>query len=260
VSGPYVLAIETATGDMEVALADAGGALAEVAVRRRRRHVESLHPAIEAVCREAGVSLGDVAVVAVDIGPGLFTGLRVGVTAAKMFSLALDVPLVAVTSLEILAEAGHPFAGPGAVVVPVVDMRRGEVAWGWRGEARLAPPAELAGAIGAEIAGGAGAGGGVLGDTTEVLLVGNGAAVHGEAILAGAGVGAGGAANAGWLRIAGAALPTPPARVLAVMAFERLATGATADPYVLVPMYLREADAAINWESRPGRPAATGAA
>ena len=273
-SGPFVLAVETATADMEVALADATGPLAEVSVRRGRRHVESLHPAIETVCREAGVAMRELALVAVDIGPGLFTGLRVGVTAAKLIALALDLPLVAATSLEILAAGAGSLVGPRTRVVPVVDMRRGEVAWRWGGEIHLTKPGDVAPAIASDL-GAAGATAGV-----DVLLVGDGARAHGEAILAGAGAsappslgapeGAGGAgsagagsagagsAGAGWLRVAGGALPAPPARALAALAFERLAAGDTADPVTLVPLYLREADAAINWESRPGRRPASG--
>ena len=78
------------------------------------------------VCRIGRISPRQLDAIAVDIGPGLFTGLRVGVAAAKALAGGLGLPVVTASSLEIL-RAACP-AVPGAVV-PVIDMRRGEVAW-----------------------------------------------------------------------------------------------------------------------------------
>jgi tRNA threonylcarbamoyladenosine biosynthesis protein TsaB len=250
-----VLAIETATPDTEVAVADERGPLAEIAVRRGRRHVESLHPAIERACGDAGVALCDLTAIGVDVGPGLFTGLRVGVAAAKTLAYFLGIPLVAATSLEVLGAAAAPFAGGDTLGVPVVDMRRGEVAWRIAGAVRVGPPGDLGVALAAL-------------RVVDVLLVGDGAAARGAEIAAaadrvaasGAEIAAGadrvatsGAVIAGGprIRVAGAALAAPPARVLAAVTAERLAAGATDDPLACVPLYLREADAAIHWESRP---------
>ena len=234
---PLVLAIETATGDTEVALRDGEGPLGEVAVRRGRRHVESLHPAIERVCADAGVEIGDLTAIAVDVGPGLFTGLRVGVTAAKTLALALGIPLVDVTSLEVLSEAATPLAGPDVAVVPAIDMRRGELAWPVRGAPHLGSPADLGRLVA------------VL-EAPSVLLAGDGALARGPEILAAAAE-AGMAHVAERVRLAGEALTTPPARVLARVGFERVKAGTTADVLACVPLYMREADVAINWESRP---------
>ena len=143
-----ILAIETATIEVGVALGDESGPLATVTVRPGRRQAETLHPAIEDVCRIAGVSLGELGAVAVDIGPGLFTGLRVGVAAAKALAGGLGLEVVTATSLEVLAAA---CPGAGGSVVPVLDMRRGEVAWLMPGSGplgfRVGPPAELAGEL-----------------------------------------------------------------------------------------------------------------
>jgi tRNA threonylcarbamoyladenosine biosynthesis protein TsaB len=227
------LALETATADTEVALCDDAGAIAEVAVRRGRRHVESLHTAIERVLADAGATVADLGCIAVDIGPGLFTGLRVGVAAAKMLATARGLPLVTATSLEILAAAAQPLAGPDVQVVPVIDMRRGEVAWQLDGEIELGTPAELTGAL-ARTRPSAGG---------QFVLVGDGAARY-EAVFE--------------VRCAGPALATPPARTLGALALTKLVAGETVDPARCVPLYLREADVAIGWDSRPGGPGSSG--
>lgn len=232
-----VLAIETATSDMRVALADRDGLLAEVAVCRGRRHAESLHPAIETVCRESGVGLGDLAAVAVDIGPGLFTGLRVGVTTTKMLAVTLGVPVLTATSLSVLARWGSDAVAGALDVLPVIDMRRGEVAWQFSGpeeEIRRGTPAELADEIEKRR---------VPGESGLPLLVGDGAVRYSEVL--------------GRIRVAGSAgggATAPQAGTLAAMAVERLlydsGPACPADPVSLVPLYLREADVAIGWESR----------
>ena len=123
-----VLAVESATELAGVALADEAGVLATATVSRGRRHAESIAPAIDFVCRRAGVGLSSLDAVGVDVGPGLFTGLRVGVGTAKALAFALERPLVAVGSLDVLAHAvGASGVAPGTLVVPVVDARRGEV-------------------------------------------------------------------------------------------------------------------------------------
>lgn len=229
-SDVLVLAIETATADTEVALCDAAGPLAEFAVRRGRRHVESLHPAIEQVLAEGGAALSDLACIAVDVGPGLFTGLRVGVTTAKVLAASTGVPLVAASSLEVLVAAAAPFAGGEVQVVPVVDMRRGEVAWVLRGQIELGPPAALGVALAS------------ADPLKTFLLVGDGAERYEKAIHEVA---------TGQVRFAGKALVTPPARTLGAIAVSRLDSGETVDPARLTPLYLREADVKIGWDSRP---------
>ena len=123
-----VLAVESATETAAVALIDDDGALGSFVLARGRRHTETIVPAIDDLCRRVGVALAELDVLAVDVGPGLFTGLRVGVGTVKALSFALDLPVVTASSLEVLA---HAVAGAGAddgrLLVPVVDARRGEV-------------------------------------------------------------------------------------------------------------------------------------
>lgn len=131
----YVLAIETATPVVSVALVEASGAtLAHASARRPREHVEMLTPMVSWVLSQAGVAGRDVAGVAVGTGPGRFSGLRVGVSSAKALAQAWGVPVVGLSTLDVLAAeqapaCGRLFASEVAldpVVCAVVDARRGE--------------------------------------------------------------------------------------------------------------------------------------
>jgi len=103
-----LLGIETATRRVGVVLASDDGMLARVelggyADHGPPRHAEQLAPAIEYCCDEIGTTLDHVSAIAVGTGPGLFTGLRVGVTTAKVLAQALRVPMIPVPSLDLLA-------------------------------------------------------------------------------------------------------------------------------------------------------------
>jgi tRNA threonylcarbamoyladenosine biosynthesis protein TsaB len=121
-----IIAIDTASPAVSVALADGTGVVASLAVMRGRRHVETLIPAIEQLLAHAETSYNEVTAIAVDNGPGLFTGLRVGVATAKALALALNVPIIAVSSLTILAYecAKHH---RNAELMCALDARRKEV-------------------------------------------------------------------------------------------------------------------------------------
>ena len=124
-----ILGIETATERVSVAIGGHDGVLAAVEVTRGRRHAENLMPAIETACRLADVAVAEFGCVAVDVGPGLFTGMRVGLATAKSMAWALDVPVVSATSLEILALATRDDVEQQheRLVCSVVDARKGEV-------------------------------------------------------------------------------------------------------------------------------------
>ena len=124
-----VLGIESASDQCGCALASDGGVVAEARLALPRRHAEALAPQMRFVCEQASVTLGDVDVVAVDCGPGLYTGLRAGLATAKATAAALGVPVVPVGSLEALAFGARP--RPGDTVLSVLDARRGEVFWAW---------------------------------------------------------------------------------------------------------------------------------
>ena len=119
-----ILGIETATPQVSVAIGGHEGVITLFEVARRRRHAETLVPAIEFCCQQSGVSLDEIGLVAVDVGPGLFTGMRVGLATGKALAQALRVPMIGISSLDLLA---FPHRQADRVVVPVVDARKGEV-------------------------------------------------------------------------------------------------------------------------------------
>lgn len=124
-----VLGIESASDQCGCALVSDDRVVAETRLALPRRHAEALAPQIRFVCEQAGVALSDVDVVAVDHGPGLYTGLRAGLATAKATASALGVGVVAVNSLEALAFGAAPAIAPCDVVISSLDARRGEVFW-----------------------------------------------------------------------------------------------------------------------------------
>lgn len=122
---PYILNIETATKNCSVALAKSDKVLlCKEMAEEGYSHAEKLHVFIEEVLHESGISFKDLAAVAVSQGPGSYTGLRIGVSAAKGLCFALNIPLIAVDTLAVLASQARVSDG---IVVPVIDARRMEV-------------------------------------------------------------------------------------------------------------------------------------
>jgi tRNA threonylcarbamoyl adenosine modification protein YeaZ len=128
-----LLALDTATQAVTVAVHDGQGVVAESTVVDPLRHAELLAPGIERLLRDAGVTVADLTGIAVGVGPGPFTGLRVGIVTARTMSLALGVAVYGVCTLDVIAAAVD---APGAFVV-ATDARRKEVYW-----ARYAHPRE----------------------------------------------------------------------------------------------------------------------
>ena len=127
-----IIAIDTATPAVSVALADPKGLVASLRLLRGRRHVETVMPAIEQLLAHADCSYADVTGIAVDRGPGLFTGLRVGVATAKALALALSVPVFVASSLEIMVQQWIDACVAAGVIVnaevlAVIDARRKEL-------------------------------------------------------------------------------------------------------------------------------------
>ncbi|MFY7666144.1 tRNA (adenosine(37)-N6)-threonylcarbamoyltransferase complex dimerization subunit type 1 TsaB [Flavobacterium sp.] len=120
-----ILCLETATKNCSVALSKDGAFLAaKEFAGENYSQAELLHTFIQDVLDEAGVKFADLAAVAVSAGPGSYTGLRIGVAAAKGLCYALNIPLLSVSTLEILATAKQLTS---AYKVPMLDARRMEV-------------------------------------------------------------------------------------------------------------------------------------
>ena len=122
-----LLALETATDVCSVALWQDGRPTSELTLRRPRAHAEQLIPMIEAALGQSQTTRQDLSGVAVSMGPGSYTGLRIGASTAKGLAAALDVPLVGVPSLEALAAQAAPWAEAGDLVAAAFNARRSEV-------------------------------------------------------------------------------------------------------------------------------------
>ena len=120
-----LLALDTATPAVAVAVADGDTVLAERSTVDARRHGELLAPTIAAVLDEAGVDRRSLTRVAVGVGPGPFTGLRVGLVTARTLGAVLDIPVVGVCTLDALALQ----SGLDGDFRVVTDARRQQVYW-----------------------------------------------------------------------------------------------------------------------------------
>lgn len=225
----HVLAIDTATTQVGVAIGGGGVVLGEVRLIGARRHAEQLAPAIQYLRAETGVRLDQLAGIAVGIGPGLFTGLRVGVTTAKVMAQALRIPVVAVPSLDLVA---YPLRSSGRLVVAVLDARRREVFHAWYRPApggvqriteyAVEPASDLAAAL--EAAG------------EEVLLAGDGVMRYPEVLQ-----------SVDRVEIAGPEFSVPSLGALVELATGRMEREEFSTPWDIRPLYLRESDAELSW-------------
>ena len=220
-----VLGIETSTPVSSIALWRDGDRLAGMRAERARGHVEFLTPSIRAVCADAGVGIGEVDAVAVGLGPGSFTSMRVGIATAKAVAQTRGVLALGICSLDLLAHA----VGDDGDVCACIDARKNEVFAAFyrsgerQGDYEALSPGELIERSRACEGG--------------VLFAGNGADRHRDLLA----------------RVPGARLRDglfPSADALCELAGPRLATGEGVAPAALEPIYVRKTDAEIKWEER----------
>lgn len=227
-----LLAIETATPAQSVALVEGDRLLAELFYEAKGNRGGVLLPTVDRVLKKAGLTARDLEAVAVSIGPGSFTGLRVGLATAKGLALGAGARLVGVPTLEVLAEG---YALAEGTICALLDAHRGEVymaVFRRTGDTleRLCPDAvlapEAAASVLAQVAG-------------PVHVIGSGAARYRERLQSALGERA--HVTEEGLR----AVPT--AAVVARLGGRRLGGGNQPDAEV-VPLYLRRAEAEVNWE------------
>ena len=229
-----ILGITTSTAQVGCAIGGHEGVLGAIHSTRGRRHAETLTPAIEFLCRQTRVQLSDIGAVAVDLGPGMFTGLRVGVAAAKALSHARRLPMIGVTSLDLLA---FPLRHSPRRIVCALDAGRGEIFHAtYRqspggvqrvSEPEVSTPDDLASDLQA------------LPD--EVLLAGDGALRY-QTIFE----------QVRRVELADRSEAYPLAGSLVQLAHARALREDFVTPVELTPSYLRKPDAEINWSTRDG--------
>lgn len=224
-----LIAFDTATPAVTVALHDGTHVLAETTTVDARRHGELLASSIDAVLAEAGAGRLDITAVAAGTGPGPYTGLRVGLVTARVLGSALGVPVYGVGTLDVIAADAAAAAG-GREFIVATDARRREVYWARYDAAghRLDGPAV-----------------GIPGDVAELAA----ASLGGRDSQAGQGVLAAGAGALLYPGVLGEPLEPayPAAGTLARLAAQQLATGHPGTG--AEPIYLRRPDARV-----PGPP------
>ena len=124
-----LLAFDTATAAVTVALHDGERVVASLRREDAMRHGELLAPGITAVLAEAGVVRQDLTAVAVGVGPGPFTGLRVGLVTARTLGAVLEIPVYGVCTLDVLAVEALDTGAVGDEFLVATDARRKEVYW-----------------------------------------------------------------------------------------------------------------------------------
>jgi tRNA threonylcarbamoyl adenosine modification protein YeaZ len=122
-----LLAFDTATPYVTVALHDGEDVVAERASEQRMQHGEQLAPLVEQVLADAGIVRQDVTAIAVGVGPGPYTGLRVGLVTARTLAYVLEVPVYGACSLDVLAVEAAQTGAVTSDFVVATDARRKEV-------------------------------------------------------------------------------------------------------------------------------------
>jgi len=233
-----LLGIDTATRRIGVVLADKHGMLGRVELggadgSAPPRHAEALAPAIAWCCEQCGVTPAQLSAVAVSVGPGMFTGLRVGVTTAKLVAQSLRIPAIPIPSLDLLA---YPLRYSRRLIVATIDARRHELYWavyrpvpgGVQRESayELGSPEDLVAVLQAQ--------------AEDSLVCGNGALrFAGEFSRLDRHV-----------ELAGPAHASPSLSALAELALARLEREDFCAPADVLPLYLRRSDAELEWDRK----------
>jgi tRNA threonylcarbamoyladenosine biosynthesis protein TsaB len=221
-----ILALETSTPAGGVALLDGDHLIAEYTLCVRTTHSERLMATVDRLLSDCGWRIGEVEGLAVSIGPGSFTGLRIGVSTAKGLALALGIPLIGIPTLDALAAAVPYAADP---VCPILDAKKGEVYaslfhweagemvrdWGYL----ALTPEDLCSRL-----------------SGSVIFVGDGVAAFGGILSRALGPLA---------QFAPPARRLPSAACVAQLGHRRLLSGESVEPAKLTPLYVRPSEAEL---------------
>lgn len=226
-----VLGIDTSTPRSSLAIVGPEGARGVISLVAPRGRHETVLPALEQLGSWTGVDLDQIDGIAVGTGPGLFTGMRVGIEVAKTLAQVLEVPIVGVSSLAALAFAVRTHGG---AIAAVIDGRRGEVFMAsYRstddGVERLTDPAVLTPEAASEQ---------IHATGEDTLVVGNGATLYSQ-VFAGAS-----------MTMAPEDRAFPDAAAIAALAIPRFERGEHDALFDVVPTYLRKSDAEIAWDRK----------
>jgi len=224
-----ILAIDTSTKTGSLALLEGENLLAETFLNINITHSETLLLSLQDMLANCGISMEEIDLFALTVGPGSFTGIRIGVSTVKGFALALGKPVVGISTLEAMAW-NFPFSS--VQVVPFLDARRGEVysarfAWSDGGFARLEEdcarsPEEVLHTIGG-----------------DAILVGDGTDKYNKLI---------------YNRLGTRGLMAPSshayvrASIIAILGHEKYLKGEILNLDSFVPLYLRKSEAEVNRE------------
>ena len=227
----YALALETSGLHGGLALGRGGRIIGTIAFGGPRRHATDFLPALQALCRAHSVSPPAVRLALVSVGPGSFTGLRIGITAARMLALANRATVVGVPTLEVIAQNAADVPDPPERLVVILDAKRQRVyaATFQRRERQYLPesdPAEVTPAT-------------FLADLDpRCAVMGDGVPCHREAVAASG------------LPVLPQALFAPRAETVYSLGLARLRQGEVGDRRMLVPLYVRPPEAEERWEQR----------
>jgi tRNA threonylcarbamoyladenosine biosynthesis protein TsaB len=227
-----ILALDTATLVSSVALATRDRLLAELTIQTKKTHSEQLLPHIEQLLALSGIAKEALSAVAVSIGPGSFTGLRIGLATAKALAYALKIPLIGVPTLDALA-FGCPV--PGAVFAATMDAQKGNIylalyRFEQAGLQQISPAKVVHHATAfAELAA----------MNEPVVILGEATQLYSEAISA-----------CGGLVAAEPHVAMPRAGAVAMLGWRLLDGGAHSDVFSLEPLYIRRSEAEELWERR----------
>lgn len=221
-----IFAMDTSTLTATVAVLTDEKLLGEFSVSNKLTHSQTIMPMTDTLLKTASLTLNDIDVFAVSVGPGSFTGLRIGMATVKTFAQALNKPIIGVSSLDAVA---HSFSFTDAVICPVMDARRSEVynALYRNGREIVAPRALHIDKLLEEL------------KNEKVIFAGDGVLIHKDKL----------AVSPDW-SIAPQHLLLPKASSLAYAAQIRALNNDFDDLYNLNPVYLRKSQAEREREER----------